>query len=96
MAEQTLRKVCKVRCSTPYPKKLRPMIRELVEEGKAKQPGHFIRIKVNLESLKLEAHASVDGRWMDLKMDKDIPLDILDTSEISAVDADVDTDVNIS
>ncbi len=41
-------------------------------------------------------YASVDGRWMDLKMDKEILLDILDTSEISAVDADVDADVNIS
>jgi hypothetical protein len=33
-AEQTLRKVCKVRCSTPYPKKLRKLVKDLIDEGK--------------------------------------------------------------
>jgi hypothetical protein len=96
LAEQTLRKLCKVRCSTPYPKKLRKMIKDLVDEGKEKAPGHFIRVRVYSDSLKLEAHASIDGKWADLKLAKNIPLDILDNSEISAVEADGEMEHNIS
>jgi hypothetical protein len=73
MAEQTLRKVCKVRCSTPYPKKLRTMIRTLVDEGKAAKPGHFVRVRVHPDTLTLDAFASVDGNWVDLKLERNIP-----------------------
>jgi hypothetical protein len=96
LAEQTLRKLCKVRCSTPYPKKLRKMIKDLVDEGKEKAPGHFIRVRVYSDSLKLEAHASIEGKWVDLKLAKNIPLDILDNFDISAVEADGEMDHNIS
>jgi hypothetical protein len=48
------------------------------------------------DSLKLEAHASIEGKWVDLKLAKNIPLDILDNSEISAVEADGEMDHNIS
>jgi hypothetical protein len=96
MAEQTLRKVCKVRCSTPYPKKLRSMIRTLVDEGKAAKPGHFVRVRVHPDTLTLDAFASVDGNWVDLKLERSIPLDILDNKEISAVEAEGEMDVNIS
>jgi hypothetical protein len=54
------------------------MIKDLVDEGKAKAPGHFIRVRVYSDSLKLEAHASIEGKWVDLKLVKNIPLDILD------------------
>jgi hypothetical protein len=96
MAEQTLRKICKARCSTPYPKKLRSMIRTLVDEGKAAKPGHFVRVRVHPDTLTLDAFASVDGSWVDLKLERNIPLDILDNKEISAVEADGEMDVNIS
>ncbi len=87
LAEQTLRKICKVRCSTPYPKKLRKMIKDLIDEGKEKAPGHFVRVRV---------HASIEGKWADLKIEKDIPLDILDNSEISAMEADGEIEPSIS
>jgi hypothetical protein len=96
LAEQTLRKVCQARCSTPYPKNLRTMIGKLVDEGKQVKPGHFIRIKVHADTLKLEAHASVDRKWVDLKISKDIPLDILDSTEIREVDAEGEMDATIS
>jgi hypothetical protein len=35
LAEQHLRKVCKVKCSTPYPKGLRTMISSLITEAKS-------------------------------------------------------------
>jgi hypothetical protein len=95
-AEQTLRRVCNVRCTTPYPKKLRAMIREMIDEGKEKQPGHFVRVRVHPESLKMDAFASVDGKWLDLKIEREIPLDVLDNAEISAVEAEGEMETNIS
>jgi hypothetical protein len=96
LAEQTLRKICKVRCSTPYPKKLRMMIKDLIDEGKEKAPGHFVRVRIHSDTLKVEAHASIEGKWVDLKIEKDIPLDILDNSEISAMEADGEMEPSIS
>jgi hypothetical protein len=96
LAEQTLRRVCQARCSTPYPKNLRTMIGKLVDEGKQIKPGHFIRIKVHADTLRLEAHASVDRKWVDLKISKDIPLDILDSTEIREVDAEGEMEATIS
>jgi hypothetical protein len=96
LAEQTIRKVCDTRCSTPYPKNLRVMIRKLIDEGKTAKPGHFIRVRVHSDTLRLEAHASVDRKWVDLKIGKDIPLDILDSTEISEVEAEGEMEVNIS
>jgi hypothetical protein len=96
LAEQTLRKICKVRCSTPYPKKLRMMIKDLIDEGKEKAPGHFVRVRVHSDTLKVEAHASIEGKWVDLKIEKDIPLDILYNSEISTMEADGEMEPSIS
>jgi hypothetical protein len=55
LAEQTLRKIFKVRCSTPYPKRLRTMIRDLVDEGKAAKHRHFVHVCVHSDTLKLDA-----------------------------------------
>jgi hypothetical protein len=96
LAEQTIRKVCDTRCSTPYPKNLRVMIRKLIDEGKTAKPGHFIRVRVHSDTLRLEAHASIDRKWVDLKIGKDIPLDILDSTEISEVEAEGEMETNIS
>jgi hypothetical protein len=95
-AEKTLRQVCNVRCSTPYPKKLRIMIKDLIEEGKALQPDHFVCVRVHSDTLKVDAHASIEGKWVDLKIEKEIPLDVLDHSELSAMESEGDMDVNIS
>jgi hypothetical protein len=61
------------------------MIKDLINEGKALQPDHFVCVRFHSDSLKIDAHASIDGSWIDLKIEKDIPLDILDYSELSAV-----------
>ena len=90
-AEQHLRKTCQVKCSTPYPKGLRKMIIDMINEAKEKKNGCFIRVKVNTEKLTLEAHASVGQEkktWEDLQLTRDIPLNILDRYE--AMDADME------
>ena len=77
-AETTLRSVCKVNCSTPYPKKLRQLISEMIKQGKDSNPGSYIRIKVDIDNLLLSAHARQGDSWTHLKLDMVIPLDILD------------------
>jgi hypothetical protein len=78
------------------PKKLRKMIKDLIDEGKAIQPDHFVRVRVHSDTLRIDAHASIEGKWVDLKIEKDIPLDILDQSEMTAVEAEGDMDAQIS
>jgi hypothetical protein len=77
-AEKTLRKVCKVSCAVPYPKKLRSLLDTLVAEGKVKYPNSFIRTQVNVDQLTVEAHAKTGEGWVDLGLKRDIPLNILD------------------
>jgi hypothetical protein len=80
-AEIMLRKLCKVSCSVPYPKKLRNQITSLVKAGKEKQPNCFIRTKVNVENLTVEVHAKTASGWLDLGMKSSISLDVLDNNE---------------
>jgi hypothetical protein len=97
-AEQSLRKFSKVKCSVPYPKKLRTIIGNMVKEGKKQKPDTYIKVKVDTEKMKVTAHASVkgdNGRWVweDLKLSQDIPLDILEQPEkvtLEAMDHDSD------
>lgn len=80
--EQALRKVCKSQCSIPYPKKIRILIDEVLKLGQAAKPGCYIRVRVNSETLSVVAHARADDGWVDLKVEKKIPLDILEPSEL--------------
>ena len=77
-AETTLRSICKVTCSTPYPKKLRLMINEAIQNGKKMRQGCFIKVKVDMDNLKISAAARTDTGWENLGLDSPIPLDILD------------------
>jgi hypothetical protein len=88
--EQFLRKVCKVKCSTPYPKKLRMLINDLISEAKGKKKDCFILAKVNVENLTVSAHASENNKWIDLELTKDIPLDILDRYEAMEAENDME------
>jgi hypothetical protein len=79
-AEIMLRKVCNVNCSVPYPKKMRALLGEVVRQGKALQPDCFIRTRVNVENLTVEAHAKTASGWLDLGIKREIPTSILDSS----------------
>jgi len=82
-AEQSIRKLCKVRCSVPYPKKLRGLVNNLIQEGRKKSPGNYIQVKIDTDNMKLTARASVHKgnnkyEWEELDMDTIIPEDVLD------------------
>jgi hypothetical protein len=101
-AETNLRKVCKVSCAVPYPKKLRDILDNLVTQGKKLSPGCFIRKRVNVDSLSIDVHAKTKDGWKDLHLKTCIPLDICDkvsqdkvTTDIVPV-ATVDEDMQVS
>jgi hypothetical protein len=101
-AETNLRKVCKVSCAVPYPKKLRDILDNLVTQGKKLSPGCFIRTRVNVDSLSIDVHAKTKDGWKDLHLKTCIPLDICDkvsqdkvTTDIVPV-ATVDEDMQVS
>jgi hypothetical protein len=75
-AEKSLRKICKVSCAVPYPKKLRDILDKLLKEGKKKCPDSYIRTRVNVDSLTIDVHAKTGEGWLDLELACPIPLDI--------------------
>jgi hypothetical protein len=97
MVEQTLRKSCKIRCGIPYPKKLRSLIRETVEAGRRLHPDTFIKVKVEIDKLRLSTSARTQDGWVNLDLTPEIPLDILDNDELAAVAMDDESEMaNIS
>ena len=76
-AEIAMRKICKVSCSTPYPKRLRTMLDNLVKEGKVRSPDSFIHTRVNADKLTIDVHAKVGESWVDLGLSCGVPLMIL-------------------
>jgi hypothetical protein len=72
-----LKKICKVNCSVPYPKRMRTLLNDLVQKGKSLQPDCFIRTRVNVENLTVEVHAKTASGWLDLNLKQSIPLNIL-------------------
>jgi len=99
-AEQAIRKICKVRCSVPYPKKLRGLINALIQEGRTKSPGNYIQVKVDTEKMKLTARASIHNKgnnkyeWVDLGIDQDIPGDVLDKVQVNLDPETMDSQVS--
>jgi hypothetical protein len=83
-SELSLRKICKVNCAVPYPKNVRSIIDELIREGKKIRPNSFIRTRVNIDNLTVEAHASVDKKWVDLGLVRNIMSGVNDLVPLSS------------
>jgi hypothetical protein len=95
-AETTLRKVCKVKCATPYPKRLRDIMNNLVTQGKKLSPNCFIRTRVNVDNLSIEVHAKTSNGWKDLNLNTSIPLDVCDKVSTDVVPSSEVVAMNIS
>ncbi len=88
-AEQTMRKICKVKPSVPYPRRLRAMINDTIKKGKSIHQNCFIQTKVDIENLTLKALVRSEGKWTEIKdITQAIPLDILDRTAVSDMEAD--------
>jgi hypothetical protein len=96
-AELALKKACKVKCGTPYPKNLRSMIDDFVKSCKPEHPGCFILAKVDAEKLLITARARSDKGWKDVDRFVNIPHDILDPDELAAAgDEEMSDEVSLS
>jgi hypothetical protein len=62
-AEQNLRKLCKVSCTTPYHSTLRDAMKKTMEEAKAKYKNSFIQTRVDVENMTLRVSYRQDGIW---------------------------------
>jgi hypothetical protein len=78
-AEKSLRKICSVSCAVPYPKRLRDIMDKMITEGKKIKPNSFIRTRIDIDNLTVEAHAKTSEGWFDLGYKTSIPLNILDS-----------------
>jgi hypothetical protein len=81
-AESTLRNICKVSCSTPYPKKLRALLGKAILEGKKVYKESFIRTKIDIDNLSVSASARSGKTWTHVYGPVPIPLDILDPNTV--------------
>jgi hypothetical protein len=62
-AEQNLRKLCKVSCTTPYHSTLRDFMKKTMEEAKAKYKNSFVQTRVDVENMTLRVSYRQDGVW---------------------------------
>jgi hypothetical protein len=85
-AELIFRKKCKLQCGTPYPKRLRTMIGELVSAEKTQHPGCFIQVKVDLESMALKVSRRTDSGWLNNYSSVAISDKVLDTNTVGNVE----------
>jgi hypothetical protein len=81
-AEQVLRKVCNVNCTTPYPPILRECIRRTVDKVRQDYPDGFVKVTVDATNLCLKvARKSGKGEgsyWIYGKEDVPLPPEALD------------------
>ena len=54
------------------------MINDMIQEGKRLRKDCFIKVKIDIDNLKLSASARTSDGWDNLGLNQDIPLDILD------------------
>ncbi len=83
--EQAIRNVCKSKCSVPYPRKIRNIIDEVLKAGQSAKPGLFIRVRVMSDNLTVVAHAKEEGKWVDLEVSRQIPVDSLEPAELNVL-----------
>jgi hypothetical protein len=62
-AEQNLRKLCKVSCTTPYHSTLRDVMKKTMEEAKVKYKNCYIQTRVDVDSMSLRLSYRQDGIW---------------------------------
>jgi hypothetical protein len=73
------------------------LLNEVINASKDLQPDCFIRTKVNVENLTIEASAKTASGWLDLGIKRNIPLDIIDGNIVTGVSQmTVDEPVQIS
>ena len=81
-AETTLRSLCKVSCTTPYPMILKECIKKVIDHVKTDFPGEYVRVNVNADKLSLSVarRANKESEWTYAKEDVQLPKEVLNVS----------------
>jgi hypothetical protein len=67
-AEKTLREICKVKCSTPYPAIVRECIKQVVQHVRLSHPEDYVRVNVVPKEFSLKVSRRPPGKdcpWID-------------------------------
>jgi hypothetical protein len=67
-AEKTLREVCKVKCTTPYPAIVRECIKQVVDHVRKSHPDDYVRVNVVAKEFSLKVSRRPPGKdcpWVD-------------------------------
>jgi hypothetical protein len=62
-AEQNLRKLCKVSCTTPYHSTLRDVMKKAMEEAKVKYKNSYVQTRLDVDNMELKVSYRKDGIW---------------------------------
>jgi hypothetical protein len=62
-AEQNLRKLCKVSCTTPYHSSLRDELRKVMEGAKAKYKNSYVQTRLDVDKMEVKVSHRQDGIW---------------------------------
>ena len=82
-AEKTLRDICKVKCSTPYPAIVRECIKQVVDHVRLSHPKDFIRVSVMVKDFSLKVSRRPPGKdlpWHEYPDLLRLPNEALDVS----------------
>jgi hypothetical protein len=82
-AEKTLRDLCKVKCSTPYPAIVRECIKQVVEHVRASHPSDYVRVNVVAKEFSLKVSRRPPGKdcpWVEYPDLLRLPDQALDVS----------------
>ncbi|MFO0004136.1 MAG: hypothetical protein ACK559_23690, partial [bacterium] len=79
-AEQNLRKLCKVSCTTPYHSSLRDFMRKAMLEAKTRYKDSFIQTRLDLDKMTLRVSFRRDGIWHNDVDVLELPDSVLDLS----------------
>ncbi len=62
-AEQNLRKLCKVSCTTPYHSTLRDELKKVMEGAKARYKNSYVQTRLDVDKMEVRVSYRQDGIW---------------------------------
>ena len=96
-AEAVLRANCKLQCSTPYPLRLRQVIKATIEQQKLAHKEDFIQVRVDPENMLLrisrKTGGKIGGRWLNNVDQVILNEDILDLGSVTNSNNNMEVEV---
>jgi len=90
-AETVLRSLCKVQCSTPYPPRLRQVIKKTLGEQKLAHPNDFVQVKVDTDNFCLKVSRKTNGKWFNNVDTVPLPDDVIEMGKVTNAAERMDT-----